>query len=430
MKRLLNRVRQILLAPAFVFGLGFFPSTSAHAVCDGCVVAAVQVASLAIVTAIGTAQAAMQYGHQSIIDTIKGVGQVNASMQAQATQTASDANTDSQASVARSANSRNWQIADECGVTAASHGIAEAAANSTAKCSGRNCPASGGNGGGGGGLSANQAASLSIAAGARVAPEPEVQAALAASGACASFVGGASSSARLNRCQVANLPTGASNGNPDADIRAETLFDGPQRDPSRMTRRLTVNGEATSSDYRAVQSLLKNLDTPLDLRELRRAEITTDSGRRYMALKDAYDARMAVAQKPAQALLANRLEDRSLIDYVKQLVTSPIHGNWVAQRLSRSAPQWQARGISFDEMIDIESSRRHLNKEWQVRMAELSAEGHVREQTSMQAFQLYLMSQINTKLDYIAVTSGQQFGTAVRAEMLPQLASAHQAATK
>ena len=41
-----------------------------------------------------------------------------------------------------------------------------------------------------------------------------------------------------------------------------------------------------------------------------------------------------------------------------------------------------------------------------------------------------LMSQINTKLDYIAVTSGQQFGAVVRGEMLPQLASAHQAATK
>jgi hypothetical protein len=425
--RFASWARQAFSAPLLVLSLTLFPATSAHAVCDGCVVGAVQVATTTIASAISAAQGAIVYSQQRIIETIKGVGEVTASMQAQATQTASDANTDTQASMARSANARNWQHPDECGVTAGSHGVAQAAANSPGKCSGRNCPASAG---GGGGLSANQVTALNIAAGTRPAPEPEVQAALAASGACASFVGGSSSAARLQRCQVANLPTGASNGNPDADIRAETLFDGPQRDPNRMTRRLTVNADPTSSDYRAVQSLMKNLDTPLELRELRRAELTTDSGRRFMALRDAYDARMAIAQKPAQALLANRMEDKSLIDYVKQLITSPMHGTWVAQRLAKTAPQWQTRGISFDEMIDIEASRRHLNKDWQVRMAEMSAEAHVREQTSMQAFQLYLLSQVNTKLDYIAVASGQQTGTSVRAEMLPQLTAAHQAATK
>lgn len=408
------------------------PSPAQAMGCDfNCVKGAVTLANQGVIQAVDDAHQgivqAINNARDQITQTIQKVGSVNASMQAQATQAASDANTDAQATMQRVNNGRNWQIPDECGVTAGSKGVADAAFNAPDKCSGRNCPRSGG---GGGGLSANQVASLHIAAGTRAAPEPEVQAALAASGACSSFVGSSSSQTRLQRCQVANLPTGNSNGNPDADIRAETLFDGPQRDPSRMQRRLTVNADATSADYRAVQSLMKNLDTPQDLRELRRAELTTDAGRRYMALRDAYDARMAVAQKPTQALFANRQEDRTLIEYVKQLSTSPIHGTWLQQRLAKSAPQWQSRGISFDEMIDIEASRRHLNRDWQVRMAELPMEGHVREQTSMQAFQLYLLAQINTKLDYIAVTSGQTMAAGVRTEMLPQLAAAHAAATK
>lgn len=385
-----------------------------------CVKAAADDANQAVLQAIRSAR-------DSLIETIKSVGQVQASIQAQATQAAADANTDTQATMQRATIGRGWQIADECGVTAGAHGVAAASSNAPAKSIGRNSPTGGG---GGGGLSSNQVQALQIAGGAQPAPAPEVQAALAASGACASFVSGSSSPSRLNRCQVANLPTGGTNGHPDADIRAETLFDGPQRDPSRMTRRLTVNADASSQDYRAVQSLMKNLDTPLELRELKRAELTTDSGRRYLALRDAYDARMAVAQKPAQALIANRLEDRSLIDYVRQIISSSIHGTWVQQRLAKNAPNWQSRGISFDEMMDIEASRRHLNKEWQVRMAEVSAEAHVREQTSMLAFQLYLMQQMNQKLDYIAVASGQAMAASVRSEMLPQLSAVHQAATK
>lgn len=418
-----SRAKRFFAFATFVL-LNLLSAVPAHAT-DGCpypcVVMAVQDANAGIVSAINNAK-------NAIIETIKGVGQVNASMQAQATQAASDANTDTQASMQRANNSRNWQVPDECGVTAGSHGVIEAALNAPDKCVGRNCLRGGG--GGGGGLSANQAQSLQIAAGAKPAPEPEVQAALAASGACSSFVNGSSSAARLQRCQVANMPTGASNGYPDADVRAETLFDGPQRDPNKMQRRLTINSDPTSSDYRAVQSMMKNLDTPLDLRELRRAELTTDAGRRYMALRDAYDARMAVAQKPAQAMLSNRLEDKSLIEYVKQLVTSPIHAGFVSKRLTATAPNWQSRGISFDEMIDIEASRRHMNIEWAKAMAAASAEGNVREQTSMMALQLYLLSQINTKLDYIAVAQGQAAATQVRAELLPQLTSAHAAATK
>ena len=415
-------IRFVLAVQIALAGALWSAPASAHGCGSSyeCVKAAVIDANRGIVEAIN-------YARDRIIETIKGVGQVQATLQAQATQAAADANTDTQATMERATITRGWQLADECGVTAGSHGVAAAAASAPAKSIGRNSPTSGG---GGGGLSSNQVQALQIANGNQPAPPAEVQAALAASGACASFVGNASSPSRLNRCQVATLPTGASNGHPDADIRAETLFDGPQRDPQRMAKRYTVNGDPASQDYRAVQSLMKNLDTPLELRELKRAELTTDAGRRFMALRDAYDARMAVAQKPAQALIANRVEDRSLIDYVKQIATSPVHGAWVHERLAKSAPNWQSRGISFDEMIDMEASRRHLNKQWQLRMAEISVEGHVREQTSMLAFQLYLLQQMNQKLDYIAVATGQTMGTAVRAEMLPQLANAHQAATK
>lgn len=426
MKTILNRLRGALGALLLVVFGAFTPASPAYAVCDGCVVGAVNLATAAITAANTAIVGAIVEMRLAIIDTIKGVGQVNTALQAQVTQAAADANVDAQASMGRAENNRNWQLPDECAVTASSHGVADTTSRAPGRCTGRNC-ASGA--GGGGGLSSNQVQALSIAGGFTAAPAPEVQAALASSGACASFVGAGSSSARLGRCTVANLPTGASNGHPDADIRAETLFDGPQSNPSQMVKRLSVNGDATSSDYRAVQSLMKNLDTPLELRDLKRAELTTDSGRRYLALRDAYDARMAVAQKPAQALVANRLEDKALIDYVKQLLTSTVNGAWLQTRLAKT-PNWQSRGISFDEMLDIEASRRHLNKDWHARMAELPAEGNVREQTAMLAFQVYLLAQMNQKLDYIAVAGGQSMAAAVRSELLPQLASAHQAATK
>jgi len=108
-------------------------------------------------------------------------------------------------------------------------------------------------------------------------PAPDIQAALAASGACSSF---ASNGSRTRLCSKAGFQMGVSSGYPDADVLAETLFDGPQADPAKIVRKLTY-GPGDSKEASAMESFLRNIDTPLELRELTKAETANGCGAQF-----------------------------------------------------------------------------------------------------------------------------------------------------
>ncbi len=91
MKTILNRLRGALGAGLLVVLGAFSPVSPAYAVCDGCVVGAVNLATAAIAAANTAIVGAIVEMRLAIIDTIKGVGQVNTALQAQVTQAAADA---------------------------------------------------------------------------------------------------------------------------------------------------------------------------------------------------------------------------------------------------------------------------------------------------------------------------------------------------
>jgi hypothetical protein len=81
-------------------------------------------------------------------------------------------------------------------------------------------------------------------------------------------------------------------------------------------------------------------------------------------------------------------------------------------------------------MINLEAERRYLNKDWHTKMASLPPEAHIKEQTTMQAFQVMLLARIYDKLDQLNVVAGQATATQVRQEMVPQLITMHQQASR
>jgi len=86
------------------------------------------------------------------------------------------------------------------------------------------------------GISSQMQKAIDISKGNTESPAPDVQAALAANGACTSF---ANNRSRIGLCTKAGFTTQNTSGFPDADVKAETLFDGPQADSSRVLRKLT-----------------------------------------------------------------------------------------------------------------------------------------------------------------------------------------------
>lgn len=408
------KIRSLLAAPVFA-GL-LMVQTPSYAVCDGCVTNAVNVANAAIVSAIVAMQA-------KLLDGLYGVGRTLAAETAKTGELVAESAQKTESVAETNRQEARFELADACAAGAASNG--------TAQDAGRKVGGIGGGVGRGGrtavpgvGLSGAMKEAIDTSKGQRPVPSPEEQTSRAAVGACATFAAGGS--VRGETCVKAGMPVSAVNGHPDADIRAETLIDGPQKDTFR--RKLTVDPD--NAERTALEAYLRNLSTPIDLRQLAKGELKTTVGRQYMTFRDAYEARISMAEKPARSMAQNRLATLDLKPAIEQLLKSPVSAPFVQAYLARNAPNWSAKGISVDELANLEAERRYMNADWHIKMAALPPEAHVREQTDMMAYQIYLLNKIYERVDLQAVATGQIMGVAVRAEMLPQLLQLHAAATK
>lgn len=319
---------------------------------------------------------------------------------------------------------------DPCGVTAAAEGGALGRAGRAYISGGGGFGARGDSGGGRtppSGISNNMMRSLDIAANRVGAPSAEVVAGLAVSGACTTFVPGDGS--RGAACVAAGAAASATSGLPNADIKAETIFDGPQKSNKRaeQKRRLTID-DAPSADATAVEAFIRNLDTPLEFEQLSQSELKTDAGRQFMLLKDAYMARLNLSLKPARDRGASMVAMPSLKPIVDQLLLSDASKRYVETYLADNVPQWRNKGISLQEYLNLEAERRSLNKDWHVSMAAAGTDAHVKEQTAMLAHQVFLSTKLLEQIDRLLLIQGMQAAASVRTEMLQPMAVLHSTA--
>lgn len=360
-----------------------------------------------------------------LVDAIKGSTQAETAATTASGKLVADGNTKTATEVEKAKIDISAEPLDPCGVSAAARGGSGAATNR---------PTGGGRGGGGGGNSptagatSDMARALKISSGALPAPAPEIAAAIAAKGACGTF---AKDGLRAEACRAAGFSVGASSGFPDADIQAETLFDGPQTasdKTSGVNRKLTIKS-GNSPERTAVESFIRNLETPLDLRTLTANEINSEAGRNYMALRDSYDAALSLATKPVRDQQSLITANKMTLPVLKQLSKSE-DAKYVIARLNASYPAWKSDGVSFAELMQLEADRRYLNEDWHVRMAGANEKQLLAEQVQLQAFAGWMNVSMLERLQQQAVIQGTTAGAALRSEKMPQLIAAHRAAKR
>lgn len=428
-------MKKILSALIALSALSFSPST--YAKCDGCVVAAVNAAQAAITSALSNAsanisstiQSASSSSTNSIVQAISGSTQTMSTQMARAADMGVQGQQRTQAQLEKSRQEDRYMVSDACAVLSPTMGTSEAGR----RVGGGGGGGSAGRGGGGGpieGVDDRMRRAIRISQGTEQAPTPEEQAALAVPGACSSFVTATANPVRANSCTLAGFAPSVANGHPDADIRAETLFDGPQTAAKAgdFRRRLTTDGDGPEDA--AIAAYLRNLNTPVDLPQLKRAELRSDNGRQYLLYRDAYEARMSLAEKPARSLVASMTANKNLLPVVEQLLESPVTGPFVQKYLDKNYPKWKQKGISAAELNNLEVERRYLNPEWHLLMASSPPEVHIKEQTTLLAFQSMQFAKILERLDQSAVLTGQMAASQVRGEMMPQLIQLHTAASR
>src|SRR5438105_758885 len=319
---------------------GFLIATNAHALCDGCVVAAVSTLNVSLTASLTAISTLITTTHNMTVQAIKGVGTVVSQASTENAKAIAMANSRVAYDVARSNTMPRYAITNPCAVVAATAGMNSAIreASTSGSTFGRGGSGGGGVRAGAGGASADLAKAIAIAKGSELAPPPEVTAKLAASGACSAFATGP----RAAACNSARFATGQSNPFAEADVRADTLFDGPQKNGERR-KKFTVDDSDGSAERVAIEAFIRNMGTPLELRSLGQGELGTDAGRRFLAVRDSYEARMSFAERPMRRHVGMMAPSPDSQGFIARLVQS-VDGPWVTAYLDKAAPNWRANG--------------------------------------------------------------------------------------
>lgn len=401
-------------------------SSSSHAVC--CVFDSVSVvmAINASATAItGTITSTIQWSTSQITAAISGAQAADSANHREATALTSAAITRTAAVTERVRQEDRYRLTDPCSVAAPTANLSRVMSGASPATAAGNIGRSGGGGGAGpmAGASGSMQKALRVAKGQEPAPAPEIGAQAAAKGACESFASG--DGVRAKSCEGAGFGASNSVGYLDADIRADTIMDGPQG--AIPKKRYTV--DLSGREGTAVDAFMRNINTPVMLRELKPGELSTDEGRRYMAMKDAYESRMSLAERPTRRHVAQIAATTATIPYVETLLVSH-DGAFVDDYLKEFAPTWKSKGVSADEVMNLEVRRRYLNPAWQLRMAAASPEEAAKEQVQLAALQNVLLWNMIQELRESGVATSATALAQTRAELIPQLAGQHRAAAR
>lgn len=325
---------------------------------------------------------------------------------------------------------RQRRIQDPCIMIAAAKapGVQAAAANAGSSYGrgGSGAPlAVSGRGAPGGVSGASRTNMLSIATGKEPSPATEVLASNAARWACDEFA--RSNPLRAKSCDAAGMAAGNGASRPDADIRAETLFDGPQEEYGKTKLRRTI--AADGNDRLAVEAYLRNLSSPLDLRQLEKGELKTEDGRRFLAVKDTYEARMSLATRGLRDVAGQKTESVSTIPAIQAMLKSETAKDYVNGRLG-AIPGWSSKGVSPQELRALEAERRHMNVKWRDFLAKASEQEIAAEQLQIGAYQIVLQTEMLEEMGRMRAEFSNLSAGAVRSEMLPVLKAQHAAATR
>jgi hypothetical protein len=368
---------------------------------------------------------AFRTGVERIVGAIQGAATSQTTATSEAARIIAEAGAKVATDMAKVETAIKYEHLDPCSVTAVARG-GDAVVTQR--------PAGSGRGSGGGGAAASAGATpamkdaLDFGAGRRAAPPPEIAAAVTVKGACGTFAQGG---IREQGCKNARFAVGVSSGLPNADIKAETLMDGPQTPADiakGVTRKLTI-APGDSRERMAIAAFIHNLETPMDLRTLGPDEIDSLAGRNYMALRDSYDAAMSMATKPLRDQESLITANKATLPVLQQLLKGE-DARFVSGYLGRVYPAWQRDGISHAELLQLEANRRYLNADWHVRMAAANERQLLAEMVQLQAVGNWMLVQLLERSQQQSILMGTTAGAVIRTEKLPQLVAAHKAARK
>lgn len=375
-----------------------FATGNSYAVCDGCVVGAVQAANTAISTAISTWSGKIVHSIESLNTNLANVGNKVSDSVIQASNAERELAIEVQRKAERERVERETQLPiDPCSNTSSNYASqAVVSAGSTA---------SGYRRGGGGGSSSVSSPVLNKAINDPI-PPVEVTRRQTHAIHTAKYCNAVEQRLGYQGCSASTMPDGDANvesaltgaGMPGKE--AELTFSRDQEEAGRAYARLAID--------------------PHPPENITRAEANTEQGKLYIAMQKAYQSNMSAAEKPLFDAVASRVpfpSSRRLIEEIKKSEAAAQYFAATASKVAKSTGT-----MSLAELQDFEAGRRFRNPYWVVAMgAEADPTKLQREQVFMQAFANEMLYQNYRKAERQEILLGMILASLTRNEMRPQI---------
>ncbi|HGO6128491.1 MULTISPECIES: conjugal transfer protein TraW [Burkholderia cepacia complex] len=370
-------------------------SSSAYAVCDGCVVGAVQAASTAIVGSVAALGTALSTILHEIDTDVASIGSKVSDSIVQAAKTQREMALEVQRQQERDRVSRETELPiDPCATSTSNYAMQASRSTNTTASSYRP----------GGGASVSSAPLNKALNG----PAPAVEASRRASTAIH----------QAKYCTAVEVQLGypgcSTSSMPDADANADSLFTGagmPGKDAD-----LTF----TKDQEEAARAYARMAIDPNPPENISKAEASTEVGKLYIAMQKAYQANMSSAQKAMNDEIASHMPfpgSAQLIQDIKQSDAAAQYFNATASSVAKSTGT-----MSQAELMEFEAGRRWRNPYWQIEFAALADPTKLqREQLFVSAFMADLLYQQFQKSKHIDVLLGQVVAALERSGDRPAL---------
>ena len=200
---------------------------------------------------------------------------------------------------------------------------------------------------------------------------------------------------------------------PGADKRVDSLLvgagpDGKDPDLSFTTDQIDAARMYTqNSVYRSVG------------RTLSKGEAGTPAGTEYVGMRTQYESVLDAAAAPQRALTASRTPNKATAALLKDALQAPSaqsYFNLTASEVARSTGS-----MSYAEMEAFEVGRRYDNPEYVKDLQAMEGDNLAREQVRVASLNAYLLSELNSKLQLLAVIQGDQLASSAHSEYEPIL---------
>lgn len=373
-------------------------SPSAYAVCDGCVVGAVQAASTMISTTITSTSSSLGATITNAINLLStNLANVGSKVSDAVVQSANQQR-ELEVEVSRRAEKERVERETELPIDPCSNSSGNYAGQATIATGGK----SSGYKRGGGAAVTSPVLSKALN---DPFPSPEVARRQSHAIHMAKYCNAVEQRLGYAGCNASTMP--------DADANVESILTGagkPGKDPE-----LTFSAEQEEA-ARAYARL--SLD-PHPPQNITKAEAASEQGKSYIALQKMYQANMSAAEKIQFDLIASRMPfpgSNQLVQEIKKADHAAKYFDMTASKQAKNG------AMSLAEMMDFESGRRFRNPYWVIAMAaEASPEKLQREMVFMQAYSNELQLQNLRMMEKVGVALGQLLAAQTRVEMRPSI---------